>query len=150
LTEKRFDLAYLRQFDAIAINVLYVRYDAADLQAYLQFLHAGGIQKVIMFGDFVTLTRDMSEIVTTDGYSPRSIEQYRKKTPSLDAKLRAITTAFGYFYISKYDVFCQAQQCQWMNADQIPFTYDKSHLSYPYASSLALPYAPALHQYLGY
>jgi hypothetical protein len=150
LTEKRFDLAYLRQFEAIAINVLYVRYDAADLQAYLQFLHAGGIQKVIVFGDFVTLTRDMSEIVTTDGYSLRSIEQYRKKTSSLDAELRTITTAFEYFYISKYDVFCTALRCQWMNADQVPFTYDKSHLSYPYASSLALPYAPALHQYLGY
>jgi len=150
LTEKRFDLTYLRQFDAIAINVLFVRYDAKDLQAYLQFLHDGGIRKVIVFGDFVTLTRDLSEIVSTEGYTAQTIEHYRKKTPPLDTKLRAITAAFEFFYISKYDVFCPAQRCQWMNADQVPFTYDKSHLSYPFASSLALPYAPALHQYLGY
>jgi len=149
LTEKRFDLAYLRQFDAIAINVLYVRYDAADLQAYLQFLHAGGIQKVIVFGDFVTLTRDMSEIVSQHGYSAAAIEQFRDTKPARDPRLRSVTEDMGYFYISKYDVFCPDGTCKWIDEAQIPFTYDKSHLSFPYASRLAVPYIDALRDYVG-
>jgi peptidoglycan/LPS O-acetylase OafA/YrhL len=148
LTEKRFDLTYLRQFDAIAINVLYVRYEVADLRAYLQFLHDGGIRKVIVFGDFVTLSRDLSEIATLNGFSPTAIEQFRDKRPVLDPHLRAMTEEFGYFYISKYSVFCPDGVCAWIDAQQIPFTYDKSHLSFPYASRLLLPYRDALRDFL--
>jgi hypothetical protein len=37
----------------------------------------------------------------------------------------------------------------WINEDLVPFTYDKSHLSYPFASTLAIPYADMLREYLG-
>jgi hypothetical protein len=149
LNEKRYDVAYLRQFDAIAINVLFVRYTVADLADYLDFLHQSGIQRVIVFGDFVTLTRDLSDIVSSAGFSASAIEQSRVDTPPLDSALRTVTEQYGYFYISKYEVFCPNTQCNWINADLVPFTYDKSHLSYPFASTLALPYADALRVYLG-
>ena len=150
LNEKRYDVAYLRQFDYLAINILYVRYTVADLADYLDFLHRNGIQRVIVFGDFVTLTRDLSDIVSSAGYAPLAIEAFREQTPVLDAEIRREVVKFGYFYISKYDVFCPARQCQWMNAQDVPFTYDMSHLSYPYAAALAIPYADALHAYVGH
>jgi hypothetical protein len=127
-----------------------VRYTVADLADYLDFLHRNGIQRVIVFGDFVTLTRDLSDIVSSAGYAPSAIEAFREQTPVLDAEIRREVVKFGYFYISKYDVFCPARQCQWMNAQDVPFTYDMSHLSYPYAAALAIPYADALHAYVGH
>ena len=148
LTDKRFDLAYLRQFDAIAINVLFVRYEAVDLRAYLQFLHDGGIRTVIVFGDFVTLTRDLGEIVSLNGFSPAAIEQFRDAKPVLDSQLRTITEELGYLYISKYAVFCPNGQCAWIDAQQVPFTYDKSHLSFPFASRRLVPYRAELRAFL--
>jgi len=149
LNEKRYDVAYLRQFDAIAINVLFVRYTVADLADYLDFLHRNGLKRVVVFGDFVTLTRDLSDIVSSGGFSASAIEQSRVDTPPLDSALRTVTERYDFFYISKYDVFCPDARCMWIDANQVPFTYDKSHLSYPYASSLAMPYADALRVYLG-
>lgn len=149
LTEKRFDPSYLRQFDAIAINVLYVRYGIKELDAYLTFLAENGIANVIVFGDFVTLTRDMAEIVDAYGFSDAAVEQHRSARPNLDERIATTVAAHGFFYISKYAAFCPSGRCAWFDADDVPFTYDKSHLSYPYASRLALPSAAALRAYLG-
>ena len=149
LTEKRFDAAYLREFDVIAINVLYVRYGPAELSEYLDFLQDNGITNVIVFGDFVTLTRDMGDIINQYGFSPAAIEQFRSPQPSLDAQLASLVAARGFLYVSKYATFCPADHCAWYSADRIPFTYDKSHLSFAYASRLALPYRSAIREFVG-
>lgn len=75
----------------------YVRYAAGELAVYLYFLHQDGIQRVIEFGDFVSLSRDLSDIVRSAGFAASAVEQSQVTTTPLDIALRDVTMRYGCF-----------------------------------------------------
>lgn len=83
----------------------YVRYAAGDSADYLFVLHQNGIQRVIVFGDFVPLTRDLSDIVSSNGFSASAVEQSQVATSPLGSGLRDVTKRYGDLYSSKYTFF---------------------------------------------
>lgn len=125
----------------------YVRYAAGELVDYLYFLHQNGIQRVIEFGDFVSLSRDLSDSVSSNGFSASAVEQSQVATAPLDIALRDVTMRYSCF-LSANTKFLPHARCMWIDANRVPYTYDKWHLSFPYTSRLALPYADARRTYL--
>jgi peptidoglycan/LPS O-acetylase OafA/YrhL len=78
----------------------YARYAAGELAHYLYFLHQNGIQRVIEFGDFVSLSRDLSDIVSSNGFSASAVEQSQIATAPLDIALRDVTMRYGCFLLA--------------------------------------------------
>ncbi|MET1079702.1 MAG: acyltransferase family protein [Pseudomonas sp.] len=136
LNLQRFDLAYLKRFDYIVINLLYDWYTPAHLQAYLEFLKAGGIQKVVVMGGYFVLKRDMYEVLNESGYSRGAVENSIKVTAEYEENLQAIVEGAGYLFVSKRKSFCSTGTCELYDREGVPYTYDRHHLSYAFAHRL--------------
>lgn len=145
---KRHDPEYLRQFDYIVINVLYAWYTGEHMAEYLEYLGRLGIKKVVVFGGYLTLSKDLPEIINQGGYSTRSIEKYVQNKPSEDA-VRKKAAEFNYLFISKMDAFCKDGRCEFFDEARIPFTYDKDHLSYEYGVKMVMSKSTQVSAYLG-
>jgi len=145
---QRFDLEYLKRFDYIVINVLFGWYTPAHLLDYLAFLADHDIKKVVVVGDYLTLKQDMYEILNKHDYNAAAVLQQSVDANDIDRQLKASTESYGYYFLSKRDVFCPSGRCELFDANGIPFTYDKHHLSYEFASRLAVDAKQALSDFI--
>jgi peptidoglycan/LPS O-acetylase OafA/YrhL len=136
LNLQRHDIDYLKKFNYITINNLYGWYSATHLQSYLSFLNTNGIKKVIVIGGYYSLTQDMSELINKFGFDEEKIDSYKISSLIDDQIIRNITQDFGYLFISKIDAFCKRDVCKNFDENNIPFTYDKHHLSYEFANKI--------------
>ncbi|MDH4186132.1 MAG: acyltransferase [Nitrospira sp.] len=150
LTALRFDPAYLRKFDYLVINVLFGWYTPNHLREYLEFLHDNQIPKVIVLGDYLTLNRDMYEILNEDGYNTAAIMRAVVVEPDRETILRTKVSSLGYFFLSKRSEFCRERHCDLFDTRRIPFTYDTHHLSYEFSTRLAAGSKHALDHYLNF
>ena len=125
----------------------YVRYAAGELADYLYFFHQNGMQRVIEFGDFVLLSRELSDIVSSNRFSASAVEQSQVQLPRSISHCGMSRSVLGIFY-QEIRSFCPNARCMWIDANKVPNTYDNWHLSFPYTSILALPYADARRTYL--
>lgn len=148
LNFKRFDKDYLLKFDYVVINVLFGWYSPDHLAEYLDFLKAQGVRKVIVFGDYFVLRQDMSEILINHGYDSNKVSDEIVESNDVDEKIKVAADRHDYYFISKRDVFCASGKCSFFDADKTPFTYDQHHLSYEFASRLAVNEKNALDKYL--
>ena len=148
LNETRYNLEYLKGFDYIVINVLFGWYTPDHLREYLTFLQANDIKKVIVLGDYLVLTRDMYELLNEFGYDTQKIFGEFTDSQRIEKPLRRIVESFGYFFLSKRDVFCVNEQCELFDTNGVPFTYDQHHLSYEFSTRLVSPYKAELDLFL--
>ncbi len=148
LNLKRHDIEYLKKFNYVVINNLHEWYNIEHLQSYLLFLKTNDIKKVIVIGAYFSLTQDMSELVNKFGTNTIKIEQFKVKNSSDEQSMREITQSFGYLYISKMDAFCNNLVCKYFDENNKPFTYDKHHLSYQFASKILINQKDAVTSYL--
>ena len=149
LNLQRFDPEYLKGFDYIVINVLFGWYTPTHLLDYLDFLASNDIKKVVVVGDYLTLKQDMYEILNKHDYNAAAVLQQVVDASDIDRQLKAGTESYGYYFLSKRDVFCPSGRCELFDANRIPFTYDKHHLSYEFASRLAVDSKQALSDFIG-
>lgn len=136
LNQKRHDPAYLRQFDYIVINVLFGWYTAEHLREYLDFLKKNRIDRVVIFGEYLVLDRDLPDLINEFGYDEPRLRDSIDTRGDLDAKLREYSEKNGYLFVSKRDAFCMAGTCELFDEHGVPFTYDRHHLSYEFASRM--------------
>jgi hypothetical protein len=148
LNLKRHDVDFLKKFDYIVINNLHEWYNADHLESYLYFLKKNGVKKVIVFGAYFSLSQDMSEIINKFGMDAEMINKIKIAPTVDDKRMREITSELGYLYISKMDAFCDEKSCQYFDKNNIPFTYDKHHLSYEFANKILLGQEDLIIQYL--
>tara|TARA_R110002049_G_scaffold44030_7_gene129138 strand:- start:4199 stop:6040 length:1842 start_codon:yes stop_codon:yes gene_type:complete len=132
----RFNVAYLKQFDYIVINILLGWYTVQQLEDYLLFLHQNGIGKVIVLGDYLELNTQMYELINQYGYSSAAVMEHASNLSGLDAQLRPLVEQLGYLFVSKREVFCHSGTCRVFDSNNIPFTYDTHHLSLDFATRL--------------
>ncbi len=69
LNRERFGAQALAGVDGVVIHIDYSWFTPEDLRPYLDFLRASGVDNVMLFGTYITLTQHMSEsfaIFTTD------------------------------------------------------------------------------------
>jgi hypothetical protein len=150
----RYDVAYLRQFDYVVVNVLFnwnkpVWYQPADLRNYVVFLQQAGVKRVIVLGGYFTTTADLPELINQYGFDQTKLQPFVVGPTQDDANLRAATEAAGYLFVSKVDALCHKDSgCELFDADRVPFTYDKHHLSVPFAEKIVAANARRIQAYL--
>lgn len=150
LNTKRFDVDYLKRFDYIVINVLYGWYTSDHLSEYLDFLNSNNIKKVIVFGDYLELKKDIYDLINEYGYNTSAINNWVVKSPTFEPKLKAYVEGLGYYFLSKRNIFCKAGHCEIFDSNAIPFTHDSHHLSYEFSLRLATKDKNTIDQYLGF
>jgi hypothetical protein len=150
LNVSRFDPEYLKGFDYIVINVLFGWYTPEHLREYLDFLKENKIQKVVVVGDYLVLKRDMYELLNEYGYNSAAMKPWVSDTSGIEPVLKSDVNDAGYFFLSKRKAFCKDDSCELFDGDKIPFTYDEHHLSYEFASRIALNEKTALDRFLGF
>jgi peptidoglycan/LPS O-acetylase OafA/YrhL len=144
----RFDPNYLKQFDYVVINVLFGWYTSDHLREYLDFLKANNIKKVIVFGDYLVLKKDMYDLLNEYGYNAVAINKWVVDSPIIESELKAQVEGLGYYFLSKRNTFCKTGHCELFDSNNIPFTHDSHHLSYEFSLRLAVTEKNAIGQYL--
>lgn len=138
LSAERIDPLYLRQFDVIAINVLFEWYRPDHLRRYLKVLREATGARLFLFGGFVSLKRDCSLVALSEGLAgcldTANVKSYRP----FEGEMRALSDEFGATFISKSEIFCSGgalDQCRATIAGS-PATPDKHHLSLAFAREM--------------
>ena len=132
LNKMRYDINYLKKFDVLLINVLTGWYSQGDLLNYLDFLHKSGIKKVIIFGSYFELDASLPSLINQFGFDIETVKKHQLKKFDDEMFLSDNASRFNYLYISKREVFCPINNCKYWY-QQIPYTWDMHHLSFPFA-----------------
>ena len=148
INKQRFDINYLRQFNLIAINNLMGWYTPEHLISYLTYLYKNNIKNVIVFGNYLTLKRNMSELLNTYGFDKNEIKKWITDQDIDETLLKDACNKFGYIYVSKKNIFCNNNDCELFNANKIPFTYDEHHLSYEFSIEMLNTYKDSIQKYI--
>lgn len=144
LNRQRFDVAYLKRFDVVVLNVLLGWYTENHLTSYLRFLHHSGISRVVVLGGYYALQVPLPELVNRFGYSASVIRNAADDRSLGDGSVKAVADELGYQFISKREAFCRGSECEFMDSAGVPFTYDEHHLSVEFARRMFAHYREPL------
>jgi hypothetical protein len=148
LNKTRFDIEYLKQFDAIVINVLFGWYPPKELNRYTSFLKESGVKKVVVFGGYFETKSELPVLINEFGFNENKVLEDIISTSETDPVLQKLTNNVGYLYISKKKSLCGLSDCTYWKSG-IPFTWDSHHLSFEFAESLLKEQKGELNSYLG-
>ncbi|CAN1529461.1 COG1835 Predicted acyltransferases [Candidatus Nanopelagicaceae bacterium] len=147
LNKTRFNIEYLKQFDAIVLNVLFGWYPPAELSSYAAFLKESGISKVIVFGGYIETNSELPLLINEFGFDRSEILRRIVPGSDSDSMLENPTSSLGYFYISKIRALCSLSNCTLWHSN-IPFTWDSHHLSFEFAENLLVKQKNEVDAYL--
>lgn len=147
LNKTRFDVEYLKQFDAIVINVLFSWYPPEELNRYTVFLKKSGIKKVIVFGGYFETKSELPVLINQYGFNEDIVLGDVIPIGETDLVLREPTKDLGYLFISKKKSLCILSDCSYWKSG-IPFTWDSHHLSFEFTESLLVKQKNAVDAYL--
>ncbi len=140
LNKQRSDPSYLKQFDVIAINVLYEWYRPEHLARYLSVLRDATRARIFLFGGFISLNRDCGLVALSGGLSrcfeAENIKSYRP----FEDELENIAKRYDVTFISKSEIFCNRKQLSDCHTiiSGVPATADKHHLTFEFAREMGL------------
>ncbi len=146
---ERYDVGYLKRYDYIVISVLFGWYSPDHLREYLRFLNDAGISKVIIIGGYLSMTEDLPELINKHGFDRSLLNEFISGSVVDDQALIKEVRDLGYFFLSKFDAFCEQGDCELFDEDMIPFSYDQHHLSYEFAQRVAIKRQREVSSYLG-
>ncbi|CAN2228209.1 COG1835 Predicted acyltransferases [Candidatus Nanopelagicaceae bacterium] len=147
LNKTRFDIEYLKQFDAIVINVLFDWYPPEELNRYTAFLRKSGIKKVIVFGGYFETKSELPALINLYGFNENIVIGDIIPIGEMDLILQEPTKDLGYLFISKIKSLCILSDCSYWKSN-IPFTWDSHHLSFQFAERLLKSYKKEISFYL--
>jgi len=147
LNKIRFDIEYLKQFDAIVVNVLFGWYPLEELNRYTTFLKKSGIEKVVVLGPYFETESELPTLINQFGFSKEFILKDVVSNSKADSVLQGPTKDSGYLYISKKETLCILGDCSYWKSG-IPFTWDSHHLSFEFANDLLVKRATTVLSYL--
>lgn len=139
---ERFSPASLEGVDSVVIMAFYDWFRPADLEPYLSFLRGAGMVNVIIFGNYFELNDDFPEAIAVYGKSSltdsssSAFHSLVKIWPQGEEELKAVSESYGFTYISLMDAACLEGTCRLFERD-VPFTWDRAHLSLEFAQSLS-------------
>jgi len=148
INKTRFDIEFLKQFDAIVINVLFGWYSPEELNRYTTFLKESGIKKVVVFGGYFETKSELPLLINQFGFNENKVLEDIISTSETDPVLQELTNDLGYLYISKKKSLCILSDCSYWKSG-IPFTWDSHHLSFEFAESLLKEQKNEVNSYLG-
>lgn len=147
----RTSTAYLARVDVLVISVLWGKYTAGDLRTLLErATQANPNIRIIVFGNYF-VTNDLCwRIIERFGAGHCFDDRYIESRFLYEEDLRAVTNSFGGLFLSKQDVLCHHDTCRLYadDAQTIPLTWDKHHLSYEFAEVLGQKFKDMIREYV--
>lgn len=134
INQERFDPGNLEQVDMVVINYLAAWYGPDELEPYLQFLTDNTDVPIVLFGNYIHYNANMPELLM----SPEGLAALDEHTQSrflYEEENRALAERYGIIYVSKKEALCDGEDCP-LFAGGEPFTWDRHHLSMPFARLL--------------
>lgn len=147
LNKTRFNIGYLKQFDAIIINVLFGWYPVEELNRYTTFLKKSGIKKVVVIGGYFETKSQLPLLINQFGFNENKVLGDIVSTSETEPALQKITKDLGYLYISEKKSLCILSKCTYWKLG-IPFTWDSHHLSFEFAERLFMKQKIEIDAYL--
>jgi hypothetical protein len=147
LNKTRFDIEYLKQFDAIVLNVLFGWYPPSELIEYLKFLNSIGVERVVVFGEYFEIKEDLPLLINSSGYSVLQTQRFVVPLKDPKASIIEFTKDVSYFYVDKFKNLEGNVESAFWNSG-VPFTWDTHHLSYDFSSKLLKRDFKNLYQYI--
>jgi peptidoglycan/LPS O-acetylase OafA/YrhL len=134
INRERFDPSNLEQVDMVVINYLAAWYGPDELEPYLQFLTENTDAPILLFGNYIHYNANMPELLMSpDGLA--ALEEHTQSRFLYEDENRALAERYGIIYVSKKEALCTGEECPLFAAGQ-PFTWDRHHLSLPFARLL--------------
>jgi peptidoglycan/LPS O-acetylase OafA/YrhL len=147
LNKTRFDVEYLKQFDAIVLNVLFGWYPPEELNRYTAFLKKSGIKKVVVFGGYFETKSELPVLINQFGFNENIVLKNVTSSSTPDSVLEGRTKDLGYLFMSKKKFLCNLSDCLYWKSG-IPFTWDSHHLSFEFTESLLVKQKNEVNAYL--
>lgn len=131
LNEQRFNPAYLAQFDAVVISVLFDWYRPEHLANAIAAIKASGVRRVLVFENYLVLKEDMTTLLAR-GVDPRDEPAWIESVALYKNELGALADAEGLKLVSKSFYLCDnaddVTTCKTRLGDDLTI-YDRHHLS---------------------
>ncbi len=135
LNKTRFNVEFLKQFDAIVINVLFGWYPPEELTNYTRFLKQSGVNNVIVFGGYLEIKSELPVLINESGFDKEKIMGGIVTKNDDDFILEETIDKLDYLFLSKRKALCNKSDCLlWRSG--IPFTWDSHHLSFEFSAAL--------------
>lgn len=135
LNSQRFNLKYLEKFDLVVVNVLFGWYPPSELIYYLRYLDSVGVDKVIVFGEYLEMKEDLPLLINSSGFNILRTKKFILPLKDSDESVMKISKGLDFFYVDKFQNLAGRVENSFWNKG-LPFTWDTHHLSYDYSSKL--------------
>ena len=124
-------------------------FDSKDeLREYIDFIQGLGIRKIIVIGQFIHLREDLLIALPKAGTLRNLVTTYSDdRSFRHNAGVARICEEMGCLFVDKKALLCNDDGCM-LEVDGIPFTWDRGHLTWRFATMIGRKAQPAILQYL--
>ena len=144
----RFNAGFLRQFDYIVYSRLVNAQYVDENLEYLSFLHAQKVTKVVVLGNYYRSVLSFDDALQMFGNDEKRLRNFLTTDKSVNQALGAASKSHGFLFVDKFAALCDNDVCPIFSPDNVPFTYDKHHLTYAFAVYIAERTFPEIRAYL--
>ncbi len=144
---RRFDPAFVRNFDLIVLSVFWSWYQASDADPFLTLIQKAAPEaKIIVLDNYIELKELCSDRLERYGLDSCFVPDNIRSRFRYEDDLRALAERHGALFLSKRDLLCKGDDCAFYadEAHRIPFTWDAHHLSLEFAEMIGERAKPLL------
>ncbi|WP_281309858.1 acyltransferase family protein [Flavobacterium flavigenum] len=127
---------FLSKYEYIVINVMFGWYKPENLVAFVKEIKKKTKAKIIVFGNYIVLKRDMPEITGSgETITNKDIESFGLYDNELKIKSKGL-----YQFISKKELLSNGnnlKDCVLFTAQNAPMSYDSNHLSFEFSKTIS-------------
>jgi hypothetical protein len=147
-TNLRLSADYLRSFDYVVISIRTTDARTPTTVALIDHMHAVGVRNVIILGNYLSTEIDFDDALQMYGRDTTTLVRFTQYPKQAERQLSIAAERSGYLFVDKFALLCDSGVCPLMTPAGVPFTYDKHHLTFEFATYIAPILAPKITSYL--
>ena len=149
MNEERWTPEYYDGVDYVVVSTTFSgRFGPDELREYIDFIQGLGIRKIIVIGQFIHLREDLLVALPKAGTLRNLVTTYSdNKSFRHNSGVARICEEMGCLFVDKKALLCNDDGCM-LEVDGIPFTWDRGHLTWEFATMIGRKAQPAILQHL--
>ena len=147
-TNLRYSPDYLRSFDYVVISIRTTDARTPSTVALIDHMHASGVRKVIVLGNYLSAEIDFDDALQMYGSDTTTLARFTGYPKLAERQLSIAAARAGYLFVDKLELLCDSGVCPLMTPAGVPFTYDKHHLTFEFATYITPILTPKITSYL--
>ena len=147
-TNLRHSADYLRSFAYVVISIRTTDEGTPSTVALIDHMYASGVRNVIVLGNYLSTEIDFDDALQMYGRDTTTLARFTGYPKLAERQLSIAAKRSGYLFVDKLELLCDSGACPLMTPAGVPFTYDKHHLTFEFATYIAPILAPKITSYL--